>query len=286
MSGMSIYGALVRAGMTAAGACGLMGNMQAESGMKSNIVQRGMTALSDGEYTRRADAGELDFIRDGAGYGLCQWTYWSRKQALLRFARERGVSVGDEGMQVEFCLSELRCEYPALRRFLCETQDVRAAAERVCREYERPAVNNVDARAAYAARFADMAAREGWGNNPLPEGTRPQAAVAVSKADSPLYKGAEGAEKAESADGAKGAEEAGSAEAYWPPRMICEGMSGSDVAAAQALLRARGIECPAAGVFDAQTRAAVLTFQARRGLDRDGIAGGMTWGALLDRARP
>ena len=283
---MSIYGALVRAGMTAAGACGLMGNMQAESGMKSNIVQRGMTALSDGEYTRRADAGELDFIRDCAGYGLCQWTYWSRKQALLRFARERGVSVGDEGMQVEFCLSELCGEYPALRRFLCETQDVRAAAERVCREYERPAVNNVDARAAYAARIADMAAREGWGNNPLPEGTRPQAAVAVSKADSPLYKGAEGAEKAESADGAKGAEEAGSAEAYWPPRMICEGMSGSDVAAAQALLRARGIECPAAGVFDAQTRAAVLTFQARRGLARDGIAGGMTWGALLDRARP
>ena len=266
---MSIYGALVRAGMTAAGACGLMGNMQAESGMKSNIVQRGMTALSDGEYTRRADAGEPDFIRDGAGYGLCQWTYRSRKQALLRFARERGVSVGDEGMQVEFCLSELRCEYPALRRFLCETQDVRAAAERVCREYERPAVNNVDARAAYAARLADMAAREGWGSA-ASSGVNPS----VAYGDSSLYKGAEGAE------------EAGSAEAYWPPRMICEGMSGSDVAAAQALLRARGIECPAAGVFDAQTRAAVLTFQARRGLDRDGIAGGMTWGALLDRARP
>lgn len=281
MSGMSIYGALVRAGMTAAGACGLMGNMQAESGMKSNIVQRGMTALSDGEYTRRADAGEPDFIRDGAGYGLCQWTYWSRKQALLRFARERGVSVGDEGMQVEFCLSELCGEYPALRRFLCETQDVRAAAERVCREYERPAVNNVDARAAYAARFADMAAREGWGSA-ASSGVNPS----VAYGDSSLYKGAEGAEEAGSADGAGESAGAGSAEAYWPPRMICEGMSGSDVAAAQALLRARGIECPAAGVFDAQTRAAVLTFQARRGLDRDGIAGGMTWGALLDRARP
>ena len=281
MSGMSIYGALVRAGMTAAGACGLMGNMQAESGMKSNIVQRGMTALSDGEYTRRADAGAPDFIRDGAGYGLCQWTYWSRKQALLRFARERGVSVGDEGMQVEFCLSELRGEYPALRRFLCETQDVRAAAERVCREYERPAVNNVDARAAYAARFADMAAREGWGSA-ASSGVNPS----VAYDDSSLYKGAEGAEEAGSAEGAGESAGAGSAEAYWPPRMICEGMSGSDVAAAQALLRARGIECHAAGVFDAQTRAAVLTFQARRGLDRDGIAGGMTWGALLDRARP
>ena len=70
MSGMSIYGALVRAGMTAAGACGLMGNMQAESGMKSNIVQRGMTALSDGEYTTaRATACASGHI--GAGSRRC-----------------------------------------------------------------------------------------------------------------------------------------------------------------------------------------------------------------------
>ena len=237
----------MRAGMTAAAACGLMGNMQAESGMKSNIVQRGMTALDDGEYTRRADAGELDFIRDGAGYGLCQWTYWSRKQALMGFARARGVSVGDEGMQVEFCVFELRGEYPALWRFLCETQDVRAAAERVCREYERPAVNNVDVRTEYANQFYS---RLGGLDVPAPTG------------------------------------ETEAKETCWPPRVICEGMNGSDVAVAQALLRARGIDCPATGVFEAQTHAAVLAFQAQRGLACDGIAGGMTWRALLERARP
>lgn len=93
--------------MSAAGACGLMGNMQAESGMKSSIVQRGMTELSDAEYTRRADCGELDFAHDGVGYGLVQWTFGPRKEKLLGFARAAGVSVGDEDMQVKFCISEL-----------------------------------------------------------------------------------------------------------------------------------------------------------------------------------
>ena len=87
MSNKSIYTALRAAGMTAEGACGLMGNMMAESNMRSNIAQRGMTSLSDAEYTRRADAGTLDFVHDAVGYGLCQWTYFSRKQNLLAFAR-------------------------------------------------------------------------------------------------------------------------------------------------------------------------------------------------------
>ena len=247
MSAETIYRQLIQASMTPAGACGLMGNMQAESGMKSNIAQRGMTVLSDEEYTAASAEWPVKFIHDGVGYGLCQWTYWSRKQALLSFARARGVSVGDEGMQVEFCVDELRDEYPALWCFLCETQDVRAAAERVCREYERPAVNNVDVRTEYANQFYS---RLGGLDVTEPTG------------------------------------ETEAKETCWPPRVICEGMNGSDVAVAQALLRARGIDCPATGVFEAQTHAAVLAFQAQRGLACDGIAGGMTWRALLERARP
>lgn len=250
MSARDIYAKLIAAGLTHEGACGLMGNMQAESGMKSNIAQRGMTALSDEEYTAAAAEWPVKFIHDGVGYGLCQWTYWSRKQALFNFAQERGAIVGDEGMQVEFCLSELCGEYPALRRFLCETQDVRAAAERVCREYERPAVNNVDARAAYAARFADMAKREGWGS---------------AAEDSPADKEAEGTE------------------VYWPPRMICEGMSGADVAVAQALLAAHGAELAVSNVFDAKTKNRTMEFQNGVGLHADGIIGNNTWAALLRR---
>ena len=46
MSEQTIYTSLIRAGLTPEGASGSMGNMFAESTMKANIAQRGMTHLS------------------------------------------------------------------------------------------------------------------------------------------------------------------------------------------------------------------------------------------------
>ncbi len=260
MSARDIYIQLLRAGLTHEGACGLMGNMQAESTLKANIAQRGMTELSDEEYTRQVDSypvAQAKFVHDSVGYGLCQWTYWSRKQALLNFARSRGVSVGDEGMQVDFCVKELSTEYSALWAYLRQTGDAYEAASRVCTEYERPAVNNITVRAGYANQFANRAKREGWGN------------PSVASGDSPLYKGAETAEGT------------GSTEVYWPPRVICEGMSGDDVAAAQALLKARGGDVSISGEFDARFKERVTQWQTFNGLDADGIIGKNTWSKLL-----
>lgn len=154
MSNRTIYDALRAAGLTHAGTCGLMGNMRAESGMVSNIAQRGMTKLTDAQYTAAADNGLLDFARDAVGYGLCQWTYHTRKAALLDYARARGVSVGNENMQVQFCLRELRQDYPGVLRVLCSSADIYECAQIVCVQYERPAVNNVQARAEFARVFA------------------------------------------------------------------------------------------------------------------------------------
>ena len=112
MSIKTIYKALIDAGLTPEGACGLMGNMMAESSMKADIAQRGMTALSDEQYTAAADAGTIDFVHDAVGYGLCQWTFHTRKAELLAFARARGVSVGDETTQMQFCLRELQKDFP------------------------------------------------------------------------------------------------------------------------------------------------------------------------------
>ena len=56
MSAKTIYDRLRSHGMTVAGACAMLGNMQAESGLKANIAQRGMTTLTDDEYTRQADS--------------------------------------------------------------------------------------------------------------------------------------------------------------------------------------------------------------------------------------
>ena len=153
MSAKRIYDKLRRAGLTAAGACGLMGNLMAESSLVPNIAQRGMTSLSDEAYTAKFDKSPDSCIRDNVGYGLAQWTYWSRKQALWSFARSRGKSVGDMDMQLDFILRELEEDYPGLLDFLCRTEDMYTAAERVCTEYERPAVNNVDRRYAFAQDF-------------------------------------------------------------------------------------------------------------------------------------
>lgn len=242
MGERSIYAALIRAGLTPAGACGLMGNMYAESGMKSNIAQRGMTRLSDADYTAEADGGAIDFVHDAVGYGLCQWTYYSRKRALLAYARACGVSVGDEGMQVDFCLHELGESYPGLLALLKSTDSVHTAAAEVCTGYERPAVNNIAAR----ARFGEDFLRQFAGLKVDDMQEEPE-------------------------------------ESYWPPRMICAGMRGADVAVLRALLIARGYALDYGAEFDGALKAAVIEFQRAHGLDADGIAGRHTWAALLRR---
>lgn len=153
MSKQDIYTALRAAGLTLAGACAMMGNMQAESTLKANIAQRGSTSLSDEAYTTAADNGAIDFVNDQVGYGLCQWTYYARKCNLLNFAKSKGVSVGVESMQVQFTIHELKTEYAVLFGYLCKTVDVAEATSRICKEFERPAVNNIVPRTNYAKMF-------------------------------------------------------------------------------------------------------------------------------------
>ena len=64
-----------------------MGNLYAESGLNpqnlQNIYEKKL-GYSDASYTAAVDNGFYsDFVHDSAGYGLAQWTFWSRKQALL-----------------------------------------------------------------------------------------------------------------------------------------------------------------------------------------------------------
>ena len=153
MSIKTIYDQLRAVGMTAEGACGLMGNMMAESSMQADIAQRGMTTLTDYGYTVAADMRTIDFVHDSVGYGLCQCTYWSRKQDLLSFAAASGVSVGDEDMQVQFCVKELRELFPNVWVVLTGSHDLYECARIVCLQYERPAVNNVDERYRFAQDF-------------------------------------------------------------------------------------------------------------------------------------
>ena len=258
MSIQTIYTHLVRAGMSPVAACAMMGNMQAESAMRADNVQDGM-GYSDEDYTAAVDAGAIDFVSDGRGYGLCQWTYPARKQNLLAFARSLGVSIGNEDMQADFCIRELQREYASLWNYLCSATGVYEAAGRICREYERPAVNNVDVRAAYANQFymslgsMDVSQTGAPDNSPTGE---PEDAIFHTPAGEP---------------------------SYWPPRVLAYGMFGGDVVALQGLLTAHGCFVPVSSQFDNKTRAMVLAFQAENGLSTDAVVGNLTWSALLRR---
>ena len=153
MTNREIYDAFRAAGFTEAGACGLMGNMMAESGMKPNIAQRGMTNLSDEQYTAAADNGSIDFVHDSVGYGFIQLTYWSRKQKYLELCRKLGKSVGDAETQIRYIIMELMQDYQMVYMLLRSSQDLYECTRTVCIQYERPAVNNVDARYEFALRF-------------------------------------------------------------------------------------------------------------------------------------
>ena len=142
MTNKEIFDFLVANGMTKEGACGLMGNLYAESGLRSNNLQNcgevrlGMT---DQVYTDCIDNGSYaNFVRDSLGYGLAQWTYWSRKQNLLNFAKSKKVSIGDCKMQLEFLINEIK-GYKEVWAILSTTKSVREASDIVLHVYERPA---------------------------------------------------------------------------------------------------------------------------------------------------
>jgi len=107
-----IWDFLKQSGFNDFAIAGLMGNLFAESGLKPTNLENTYNNefnLSDSEYTEKVDNGTYtNFIKDRAGYGLAQWTYWTRKQNLLNFAKSKNKSIGDLEMQLEFLIKELK----------------------------------------------------------------------------------------------------------------------------------------------------------------------------------
>lgn len=125
------------------GAAGLMGNLKAESGLVSTNLQnsyQNALGFSDLTYTKAVDDGTYtNFEKDKAGYGLAQWTYWSRKRDLLNYARKTCRSIGDETMQLEFLMQELQKSFKAVWDTLRTAKSVKEASDIVLTQFERPA---------------------------------------------------------------------------------------------------------------------------------------------------
>ena len=151
-------------GLNDFGIAGLMGNLYAESGLKPTNLQNTYEkklGYTDAEYTAAVDQGKYDnFVKDSAGYGLAQWTYWSRKQNLLDFANSKNKSIGDLNMQLDFLYKELSEGYKnSVLKVLCEATSVLEASNSVLLKFERPADQSEtvqNKRASYGQKYYDQ----------------------------------------------------------------------------------------------------------------------------------
>lgn len=139
-----IWDFLKKEGFSDFGVAGLMGNLDAESALRPNNLQDTYSrslGLSDAEYTAKVDNGTYtNFVRDSAGYGLAQWTYWSRKENLLNYAKSKKKSIGDLEMQLEFLVQELKTSYKnSVYNILVNATTVQQASDVVLMNFERPA---------------------------------------------------------------------------------------------------------------------------------------------------
>ena len=165
------YKYYVSAGMTPAGACGMIGNQYSESaGFYANRVEflclqrlreHGMT-YTDKSYTEAVNSGKINratFLNPLPnkvyGYGLSQWTSPSRKSELYDRTVAIGKSIADEDVQLEFTVYELKNKYRSVWQTLTTTNSVKTASDKVLKEYEIP--NNWQAlsptRADYSQQF-------------------------------------------------------------------------------------------------------------------------------------
>ena len=122
---------------------GIMGNLYAESGLRPCNLQQTYEkslGMTDAEYTASVDAGVYtNFVQDKAGYGLAQWTFWSLKEQMLNYFKDKKKSIGDGQTQMEFLVYQLKNSYKAVWNELMNAASVRAASDTMLLKFERPA---------------------------------------------------------------------------------------------------------------------------------------------------
>lgn len=162
MNEQRIFDFFAGKGFTAAGIFGMLGNIREESGGNPRNLQNSYEkklGYTDDSYTEAVDAGAYtNFTHDAAGYGLAQWTYSTRKENLLKFARHQGDSIGDFDMQLAFMYQELQ-GYKTLFAILKTTDSIREASDAFMTQYEKPADQNEKAkrrRASYGEEICAM----------------------------------------------------------------------------------------------------------------------------------
>ena len=244
----TIYNRLRQHGITQAGALGVLGNFDCESNCEPFRLQGDFSPYRTAShiYVQGVTNGTISrdqFACDQKGFGIYQLTYHTRKRGYYNFWKESGKALDDAALQVDYAVKEMESDYPQLLAFLKATTDLFTATSRVCREFERPAVNNIDARYAAAKRIQGEIDLDGGGD------TDPTPVV-----DHSLHL-----------------------------RTIDRRCSGWDETfLLQDILRLRNYDVSIDGQWSEDLVAVTKEFQKDNSLSADGIVGPKTWAKLLE----
>jgi murein DD-endopeptidase MepM/ murein hydrolase activator NlpD len=168
-----LFNQLKKYGFSDAGAAGIMGNWQQESGLRPNnledwFAKNGQYELpggyTDESYTEAVNndtykyfSNDLTLLKQkkpviythliashpdyatagGVGYGIAQWTASDRKKGLLNYAKANDRSVGDLGAQVGYFMNEMEdAKYTSLLQNLQTTDSPTSAADKFRSQFE------------------------------------------------------------------------------------------------------------------------------------------------------
>lgn len=120
-------------------------------------VAQGVTARLNGESGLNPGINEASPVVPGSrgGFGLAQWT-GPRRKALEAFAADRGVSVSDPDMQLDFMMWENANTEAGAWEKVMQATDAVDAAERFTVHWERPGTPHLGATLATARKYAGI----------------------------------------------------------------------------------------------------------------------------------
>lgn len=153
------------------GCAGIIGNLYAESGLNPLNLQdtyEKKIGMTNEQYTKAVDKGTYtNFVKDGAGYGLAQWTYWSRKEGLYNLAKTQNKSIGNIDVQLAYLYAELK----SIKWFDSSVKNatsIATASDFILLNFERP-LDTSEAmkkkRREYATKYYNQFAAAGSSNS-------------------------------------------------------------------------------------------------------------------------
>ena len=155
-----LYRRFREAGMTPAGACATLGQIQFESVFRANNAEDSK-GIADEVYTAQVDSGQKtrhQFSYDGVGYGYAQWTEPTRKGRMYDFHKSRKTSIGDSETQIQYLLWEMKNYFPNQWKLVTSSSDLKACTWELLDKWENPKEkqNNMANRYQAAQNFFKM----------------------------------------------------------------------------------------------------------------------------------